>query len=172
MLLFFRTTTFVGVCVEFVAAVAWLAELFPDPKRREAVLGYTQAFSSLGGLDGDRRLLRRGALRSDASGHSRRPRSLALHPHLRDHPRDSAHRDSSVPSRISEVAREERGGDAQTPERRRDLPARAPKDDPRDRAHVRLQLRGRVRRHPAPSPDRSRSSRGPGASRGPQSRRW
>jgi len=50
MLLFFRTTTFVGVCVEFVAAVAWLAELFPDPKRREAVLGYTQAFSSIGGL--------------------------------------------------------------------------------------------------------------------------
>jgi MFS family permease len=49
-LLFFRTTTFVGVCVEFVAAVAWLAELFPDPKRREAVLGYTQAFSSLGGI--------------------------------------------------------------------------------------------------------------------------
>jgi MFS family permease len=49
-LLFFRCTTFVGVCVEFVAAVAWLAELFPDPKRREAVLGYTQAFSSLGGI--------------------------------------------------------------------------------------------------------------------------
>ena len=50
MLLFFRCTTFVGVCVEFVAAVAWLAELFPDPKRRESVLGYTQAFSSVGGL--------------------------------------------------------------------------------------------------------------------------
>jgi MFS family permease len=50
MLLFFRCTTFIGVCVEFVAAVAWLAELFPDPKRREAVIGYTQAFSSLGGL--------------------------------------------------------------------------------------------------------------------------
>jgi MFS family permease len=49
-LLFFRCTTFIGVCVEFVAAVAWLAELFPDPKRREAVLGYTQAFSSIGGL--------------------------------------------------------------------------------------------------------------------------
>ena len=28
MLLIFRTLTFVGVCVEFVAAVAWLAELF------------------------------------------------------------------------------------------------------------------------------------------------
>lgn len=49
-LLFFRCTTFIGVCVEFVAAVAWLAELFPDPKRREAVLGYTQAFASVGGL--------------------------------------------------------------------------------------------------------------------------
>jgi MFS family permease len=49
-LLVFRCTTFVGVCVEFVAAVAWLAELFPDPKRREAVLGWTQAFSSVGGL--------------------------------------------------------------------------------------------------------------------------
>ena len=50
MLLVLRTTTFIGVCVEFVAAVAWLAELFPAPKMREAVLGYTQAFSSLGGL--------------------------------------------------------------------------------------------------------------------------
>jgi MFS family permease len=49
-LLFFRCTTFVGVCVEFVAAVAWLAELFPEPRRREAVLGWTQAFSSVGGL--------------------------------------------------------------------------------------------------------------------------
>src|SRR5438067_1090308 len=29
MLLFLRCTTFIGVCVEFVAAVAWLAELFP-----------------------------------------------------------------------------------------------------------------------------------------------
>ncbi len=50
MLLVLRCTTFIGVCVEFVAAVAWIAELFPDPKRREAVLGYTQAFSSVGGL--------------------------------------------------------------------------------------------------------------------------
>jgi MFS family permease len=49
-LLFWRMCTFVGVCVEFVAAVAWLAELFSDPKRREAVIGYTQAFGSLGGL--------------------------------------------------------------------------------------------------------------------------
>ena len=29
--------------------MAWLAELFTDPKQRERVLGYTQAFSSVGG---------------------------------------------------------------------------------------------------------------------------
>ncbi len=50
MLLVFRCGVFVGVCVEFVAAVAWLAELFPIPKEREKALGYTQAFSSIGGL--------------------------------------------------------------------------------------------------------------------------
>jgi MFS family permease len=47
--LFFRSLTFIGVCVEFVAAVSWLAELFTDAKQREKVLGYTQAFSSFGG---------------------------------------------------------------------------------------------------------------------------
>ena len=50
ILLFFRCLVFIGVCVEFVAAVAWLAELFPDREQRERVLGWTQAFSSLGGL--------------------------------------------------------------------------------------------------------------------------
>jgi MFS family permease len=50
MLLFLRSTTFIGVCVEFVAAVAWLAELFPERDQRERVLGYTQALSSVGGV--------------------------------------------------------------------------------------------------------------------------
>jgi MFS family permease len=45
-----RCGVFVGVCVEFVAAVAWLAELFPNSRQREHVLGYTQAFSSFGGV--------------------------------------------------------------------------------------------------------------------------
>ena len=49
-LLFWRCGTFVGVCVEFVAAVAWLSELFTNAKQREAVVGYTQALGSLGGL--------------------------------------------------------------------------------------------------------------------------
>ena len=49
-LLVFRCLVFIGVCVEFVAAVAWLAELFPDREQRERALGWTQAFSSVGGL--------------------------------------------------------------------------------------------------------------------------
>jgi MFS family permease len=49
-LLVLRCGVFIGVCVEFVAAVAWLAELFPNPRQRETILGYTQAFSSFGGL--------------------------------------------------------------------------------------------------------------------------
>ena len=49
-LLVFRCLVFIGVCVEFVAAVAWLAELFPERDQREKVLGFTQAFSSFGGL--------------------------------------------------------------------------------------------------------------------------
>ena len=36
MLLVLRSTTYIGVFVEFVAAVAWIAELFDDPKQREA----------------------------------------------------------------------------------------------------------------------------------------
>ena len=49
-LLLLRCTTFIGVCVEFVAATAWLAELFHDARQRESVLGWTQAFGSIGGL--------------------------------------------------------------------------------------------------------------------------
>jgi hypothetical protein len=49
-LLFWRCCTFVGVCVEFVAAVAWLSELFPNAVQRERVVGFTQAFGSFGGV--------------------------------------------------------------------------------------------------------------------------
>jgi len=50
MFVFFRSTTFIGVCVEFVAAITWLAEIFEDPKQKERWLGITQAFASLGGV--------------------------------------------------------------------------------------------------------------------------
>ncbi len=50
MFIFFRCTTFIGVCVEFIAAITWLAELFPEKRRKELALGGTQAFASLGGI--------------------------------------------------------------------------------------------------------------------------
>ncbi len=49
-LLLLRSLSFVGVSVEFVASTAWLAELFQERKQREAILGYTQGFSSTGGI--------------------------------------------------------------------------------------------------------------------------
>ena len=49
-LVLFRSTTFIGVCVEMVAAVTWLAELFEDKRTRELVIGWTLAAASLGGV--------------------------------------------------------------------------------------------------------------------------
>jgi hypothetical protein len=48
--LIFRCTTTIGVAVEYPAAIAWLAELFANPRQRESVLGYTQSAVGLGGL--------------------------------------------------------------------------------------------------------------------------
>ena len=49
-LVLFRCTTFIGVCVELVAAVTWLAELFADKRSRELAIGWTLATASLGGI--------------------------------------------------------------------------------------------------------------------------
>ena len=49
-LVLFRCTTFIGVCVELVAAVTWLAELFEDKRKRELAIGWTLACASLGGI--------------------------------------------------------------------------------------------------------------------------
>ena len=49
-LVLFRCTTFIGVCVEMVAAVTWLAELFEDKRTREIIIGWTLATASLGGI--------------------------------------------------------------------------------------------------------------------------
>ena len=50
MLIVFRCTTFIGVCVELVAAVTWLSELFEDKRRRQMAIGWTLAFASVGGI--------------------------------------------------------------------------------------------------------------------------
>ena len=48
MLLLWRCLTLSGVALEFVAALTWLAELFPEPSRRERVLGFSQALYGVG----------------------------------------------------------------------------------------------------------------------------
>ena len=163
-LLFFRCTTFVGVCVEFVAAVAWLAELFPDPKRREAVLGWTQAFSSVGGL------MVTGAYFLAVHYAESLPAIHGRHAPWRytlisgvipalpliGHP--------PLPAGVAGLAGEEGSRDAQAPEPRRDLPGRPQEGHPRHDPPLRVQLRRRLRRDPARAPHRARPRRGERAS--------
>jgi sugar phosphate permease len=47
-LLLWRCLTIVAVSTEWIAAAAWIAELVPERRRREAVLGFTQALSGVG----------------------------------------------------------------------------------------------------------------------------
>ena len=115
-LLFWRCCTFVGVCVEFVAAVAWLAELFPNPKQREAVVGYTQAFGSIGGLMVTGAYYLRRHLRHDAAGGARRTRGVALHADVGRDPGDSADPHPAVPAGIAGLAaRRKRAGTLKRP---------------------------------------------------------
>jgi hypothetical protein len=43
-----RCITVAGSCVEFVAAIAWLSELFAEHRRREAMLGFAQVCATIG----------------------------------------------------------------------------------------------------------------------------
>ena len=163
MLLVLRCLVFIGVCVEFVAAVAWLAELFPDPKRREKVLGYTQAFSSLGGLlvatvNGLVRRYASACRPSPTFGRrSWAARAVALHADVGRDPRDSADLIRPFLPESPDLAAEEGRRHAQAAEHRRAVRARAAPDDDRDHGDVRVQLRRRVRRDPADAADRARA---------------
>ena len=166
MLLVLRCFVFIGVCVEFVAAVAWLAELFPEAKRREKVLGYTQAFSSLGGImvatvNGLCVALRRQPARAD---HVRRQSggcacAVALHADVGRAARHSVDPDSPVPARVPRLAAEESRRHAQKAEHRRAVRSRSPPHHDRDDDHVCVRVRRRVRRDSASAADRARLAR-------------
>ena len=104
MLLVLRSTTYIGVFVEFVAAVAWIAEIFPDAKQREAALGYTQAFSSIGGLMVTGAYCIAVTYGRSLAGDRRRPRAVALHADLRRHSRAAADHHPAVPAGVAGVA--------------------------------------------------------------------
>ena len=153
-LLFWRCCTFVGVCVEFVAAVAWLSELFTDPKQRERVLGYTQAFGSIGGVmvSGAYYLIvTYGHL---LAGGSRRARSVALHVDVWRRAGDPVDDRSSVPARVTRLGREKARRHAQATELCHAVPAGVQADDDRDDDHDGVRVRGGVWRHPADAADR------------------
>ena len=120
MLLVLRSTTYIGVFVEFVAAVAWVAELFDDPKQREAALGYTQAFSSIGGLMVTAAYSLSVAYANSLPAIHGDAFAVALHADLRRHSGAAAHHHPAVPARVAGMAREESGRHASPPESRSD----------------------------------------------------
>ena len=152
------------MCVEFVAAVAWLAELFPNPQQRESALGYTQAFSSFGGLlvagriSGHCTNAKFPAIElpsfSPFSAGSATPCFVALHADFRLIP--------AIPLIVirpflpeSPVwAAEEAAGTLKRPSLA-EFFAPLPADDDRDDDHVRVQLRGGLRRDPADAANRA-----------------
>ena len=158
-LLFWRCCTFVGVCVEFVAAVAWLAELFPNPKQREAIIGYTQALGSLGGVAATGAyylIVTYGEhLPAVRGGHEawRYTADVGRHPGAAPDP------DPAVSPGVADLAAEEDGRHAQAAEHRRAVPAAVPHDDHRHDGDDGVRLRGRVRRHPTDAAHRARPGR-------------
>ncbi len=164
MLLVLRCFVFVGVCVEFVAAVAWLAELFTEPKRREKVLGYTQAFSSFGGLlvayanglalTWAASLPSLDTLGFDVQNDHAVWRYTLMSGVLPAIPLDP---DPTVPSRVTDLAAEEGRRHAEASKYRGAVRAGAAPDDDRDDDHVRDVLRGGVWRHPAAAANDSRA---------------
>ena len=127
MLLILRSTTFMGVCVEFVAAVAWLAELFDDHAQRERALGYTQAFSSFGGLliaavygfcnehAKTFPAIQLPAFLSSLGMVAERARFVAVYADFRFDPRDPLDCDPPLLAGIARVGREENGRHSAAP---------------------------------------------------------
>ena len=112
-LLILRCTTFIGVCVEFVAAVAWLAELFPESQAAREGAGLHAGVLFHRRLDGQRCVLPRGHVRTLLPRDSGRPRGLALYALVRRDPRDSADPRAAVPAGVARLAGEEGGGHTQ-----------------------------------------------------------
>ena len=171
-------TTFVGVCVEFVAAVAWLAELFPEPRRRENILGYTQAFSSLGGfmVAGAYWLASHygsewpavalpewlGFLGEIKNGNC----AVALYAHVGRDSRAAVDLHPAIFARVAELGAKAGGRHAAAAEHLRAVFAEPAADDDCQHHRVRMCLRSGVWSDPTVSPDRARRAGGEGSDRG------
>ena len=106
---------FIGVCVEFVAAVAWLAELFPDPgsanecsatRKRHSFVVCWCLMQQSGFLMG--RTSRYFIARIADSSAINRPHAAWRYTLIsRLDPRDSAHPYPAVPAGIADLAKKE-----------------------------------------------------------------
>ena len=106
-LLFFRCLVFIGVCVEFVAAVAWLAELFPKPNSARRCSATRRRSRRSAACWSPSRTCRR-ELATSPPGDPRRPRGLALHAHLGRHPGAAADPDPALPARVARLGAQAR----------------------------------------------------------------
>ena len=174
MLLIFRTTTFVGVCVEFVAAVAWLAELFPNPaSAREGARLHSGVFVHRRLAGRQRQFPGRPHWKPDSAVHDsripgRHARSdrggaghldLALHAHVGADPRHPSDADPAFSSGKPGLGQEEGRGNLAASELAGSFFTGAAPHHGRHDDHVRLQLRSRVRRDSADAADRARIER-------------
>ena len=157
-LLVWRCCTFVGVCVEFVAAVAWLAELFPDPKQREAVIGYTQACGSLGGVMVTGAYYLVVTYGGSPPRGSRRTRSVALYADVRRDSGNPADPDQAFSPRVSDVARQESRRHIEAPRDRRAFPPAIPDHDAGHDGDDGVRIRGRLWCDSTDAADRARSA--------------
>ena len=154
MLLVLRSTTYIGVFVEFVAAVAWIAELFENPKQRESALGYTQAFSSIGGIMVTARTAG-GDLRRQPAGDSRHALGVALHADVRRDPGAAADHHPAVPAGVAGVAARRRRRERSSVRALPRYSRRTAPDDDRHDDPVRVRVRRGVRRDPADAAHRA-----------------
>ena len=167
---FWRCATFVGVCIEFVAAITWIAEVFSDKAQKERWLGITQAFASLGGvlvtainvwIVAHAKDLPHLACRWRSARRTRLVALSLLTGIAARHP-DRAH--AALRAGIENLAGAEAGRHAEAPELRRALFAGVAPRDAGHRGAFRLRLRRRLRRAAAhPWPHRPRPA-GSGAS--------
>ena len=158
-LLFWRCCTFVGVCVEFVAAVAWLSELFPDSRTARARCGLYAGVRFRRRSAGDRRVLlvvTYGASFPDVRGGHEAWRYTLISGLISG---NSADDHPAVPARIADLAREEGGRHPSSAQFRRSVYARVPPYDDRDDRDDGMRLRSRVRRDSADAANCSRTAR-------------
>ena len=159
-LIFWRCITVAGACMEFVAAIAWLTELFPDTRRREAVLGFRAGVRHGRQFHDRRRLLRGGDLGRPAAGDPRRTFAVALCIALGALPAIPLILHAPLPARIAACGKRSAPRARSAPQLSRTVRAAAAPRDPGHHRLVGLLLRAGLRHAAAHSTRGARTAAG------------